>query len=217
MAHKLLYVILTLTTTFHKTLAGNQVGKAIGGSCQPKTPEPPVAGACVGQPQRQQRWACEDPRLQFPTVACLTADILLCGKVKDNWCVFYSFGALGYHARNYAAKDLIGRGITIHGAFDGKYEERVLAQKRFHLDDRNPNAQNLVRESIYVRRLSQAFASVCKDKAYLMIDRRDGLGGGGPGIFQAPWFPDNRPGADRQDNVWLNDEMPALQLNDKIN
>ncbi len=104
MTRTLVQLLLTLSTLILQTLAGG---------CQLKEPD-----AFEHRPLLGQRWACEDPQLQFPTVACLARDILTCGKVKDNWCVFYSMGAKGSDAQDYANEDLNGRGVTLHMAFD---------------------------------------------------------------------------------------------------
>jgi hypothetical protein len=79
MTRTLVQLLLTLSTLILQTLAGG---------CQLKEPD-----GFEHRPLLGQRWACKDPQLQFPTVACLARDILTCGKVKDNWCVFYSMGA----------------------------------------------------------------------------------------------------------------------------
>ena len=187
--------------------------QTLAGNCKSKIPD-----ACKHRPLPGQRWACEDPKLQFPTVACLAKDILTCGKVGKNWCVFYSMGAKGYDALAYANDEytgLNGVGVTFHMAFDDEYIERVIGESRFRIGDNAENAAHLTRANIYVRKLSQAFASVCTGNAFVMVLQRYGKGGG-VGAYQTPWAPSTRPVESRQDNVWENDEFPALQLNDKI-
>lgn len=201
MTRGLLHLFFILSTVILYTYAGG---------CVSKEPD-----ACPNRPRRGERWACEDPRLPFPTVAYLTKDILTCGKVGDKSYVFYSFGAKGFDARNYANNDLNGRGVTFHDAVEKDYILKVIGHARFSMTDKTRNGMNLNRQNIFVRKLSQAFASICKNDAFLMITKRDGKGSG-VRAYQTPWV-DGKPEQDRQDNVWENDEFPALQLNDKIN
>jgi len=163
------------------------------------------------------------PALTFPTVACLERDILTCGKVKQNSCVFYSFGALGTHARGFAENELGGNGITFKNALDDRYMAEVIQHPRFgdvaqaeFYGLRLVNSENLNRREIFVRKLAQSFASVCSDQAYLMVLHYNGMGGG-VGIYQGPWEPANKPMQDIKDNVWQKDEFPQLTKNNKIN
>ncbi len=205
MIRTLVHLLLVLTTLMLQTLAG---------SCQSKIPD-----ACIHRPLPGQRWACGDPKLQFPTVTCLTKDVLTCGKVKKNWCVFYSMGAVGTDALDYANDDMAGLngvGVTFHMALDDKYIKQVIGQERFRITDTtSKNAAHLNRQNIYVRKLSQVFASVCTENAFVMVLKRNGKSGG-VGAYQTPWVNLAKPVGDRHDNVWENDEFPPLQLNDKI-
>lgn len=204
-------MLLTFHTIIPLVLAGNALSNE------------PAPDACVNRPGIGQRWACQDPALTFPTVACLERDILTCGKVKQNSCVFYSFGALGTHARSFADDVLGGNGITFKNALDDKYMKEVIYHPRFgdvaqneYFAVRLVNSENLNRREIFVRKVAQAFASVCADQAYLMVLHYNG-DGGGVGIYQGPWEPENKPAEDIKDNVWMKDEFTRLTKNNKIN
>jgi hypothetical protein len=149
--------------------------------------------------------------------------ILTCGKVKQNSCVFYSFGAEGHQARAFADNELGGKGITFKNALDDKYMSTVIHHPRFgdiaqneYFALRLVNSENLNRREIFIRKLAQAFASVCSDQAYLMVLHYNGMGGG-VGIYQGPWERANKPPQDIKDNVWQKDEFPQLTQNNKIN
>ncbi len=121
-------------------------------------------------------------------------------------------GAKGIDARNFVAHDLNGRGVTFHAAVDRNYISDVM---RTHLTRTARNAVNMNREDIYIRKLSQAFASVCEGDAYLMVLKRNGQGGG-VGVFQTPWVADDKDPSDIRDNVWEDYEFPSLQLNMRV-
>jgi len=95
-------------------------------------------------------------------------------------------GRQGSDAQDYANEDLNGRGVTLYMAFDQDYIFRVIGQPRFRVIDQTQNAAHLNRQKIYVRKLSQAFASVCKGNAFLMVAKHNGIGGG-VGAYQNPW------------------------------
>lgn len=204
MTRNLLSILITLSGGIHPISAGNTGSKSLD--------------ACLNRPNPllNQRWACENPQLLFPTVACLTQDILTCGKVtKDKTCVFYSFGAQGSDAANYCSQDLEGVGIRFHEVLDDDYLKKVIGNPKFGLQQGKmpislpTNDQNLNRKDIYVRKLAQAFASVCQGEAFLMVLHYQG-DGGGIGIYQNPRDPDGTPECDKKDNVWQLDEFPSL-------
>ena len=210
-AEQIISVLFPIFLIFlHQTLAGNT----------PSNVNPNILplkdSVCAHRPSEGQRWACEDPQLTFPTVACLTRDVLTCGNVVGKSCVFYSFGAGGCAARDFAKTLVNGKGVTFHDALDTDYISEVLGVKKFHLIDATRNDQNLNRRNIYVRKLAQAFASVCGNtQAFLLVKHYQGQGGG-VGVYQTPWDPPTKHPIDIQDNVWLNDEFPSLQNNNKI-
>ena len=180
---------------------------------------------CVNGPGVGQRWACLDPALSFPTVAYLTRDMLTCGRVtQDKSCVFYSVGAKGDAPVDaFAANELGGKGISFKGAMGDDYIKQVANHPRWgdlreqgYYAKRLVNSGNLNRREIWNRKLAQAFASVCSDEAYLLVQRYRGAGGG-VGIYQIPKDRDNTPPWDVKDNVWVKDEFPALTMNNKIN
>ncbi len=192
----------------------------MGGLCQPKEPKKPIPQhedpyPCANRLSPSERWACEEDGLQFPTVECLVQDVITCGNVKDKSCVFYSMGAEGIDARTFAAQDLNGQGVTFHMALDGSYMKRVMDNPVFDIASSARNAGNLSRKDIYIRKLSQALASVCKNDAYLMVLKRNG-DGGGVGIHQTPWVHPKMPSRYMKDNVWEDHELPSLQLNDRV-
>ena len=177
----------------------------------------------MSRPGIGQRWACQDPALTFPTVACLARDILTCGMVKQKSCVFYSFGAEGSDARSFATNELGGRGVTFKDALGDDYVKDVVNDARFgDIGEKKlftkllVNSANLNRANIFVRKLSQAFASVCSDEAYLTILQYKGKGGG-IGIYQNPWVRPDKSARGIKDNVWMKDGFPSLTQNNKIN
>lgn len=211
MARTLLQLSFIFYTSVPHILAGNALSSE------------PFPEKCVNRPGIGQRWACQDPALTFPTVACLERDILTCGKVKQNSCVFYSFGAYGTDARSFAANELGGKGVTFKNALDDGYMDEVIHHPRFgdigqneYFAQRLVNSENLNWREILIRMVAQAFASVCSDQAYLMVLHYNGMGGGA-GIYQIPWVKENTPARDIKDNVWQKDEFPALTQNNKIN
>lgn len=210
MTWTLLHFLVTVYSIIPYVMAGNTFSSE------------PSPDKCLNTPNKllNQRWACEDPALTFPTVACLAKDILICGKVQRKSCVFYSFGAQGPDARDFCETGLGGIGITFRNALDDPYIKQVINHPRFGdigLQKlgavRQVNDQNLNRQNIFVRKLSQAFASVCYDQAYLMVLKYQGRG---VGIYQEAVEPPNKPTQDIKDNVWQNDEFPQLTQNDKI-
>ena len=87
--------------------------------------------------------------------------ILTCGKVKQNSCVFYSFGAEGHQARAFADNELGGKGITFKNALDDKYMSTVIHHPRFgdiaqneYFALRLVNSENLNRREIFIRKLA---------------------------------------------------------------
>ena len=124
-------------------------------------------------------------------------------------------GAKDFDAKNFVNNDLNGRGVTFPDAVEQDYITKVIGQERFRVTDGTRNGMRLNRQNIFVRKLSQAFASVCKGNAFLMVAQRNGKGGG-VGANQTSWVDPDKPAQNNQDNVWENDEFPALQRNDKI-
>lgn len=134
--------------------------------------------------------------------------------------MFYSFGGKASHAKGYAVNDLSGRGATFHMALDAAYMKRVLGVGTrdfdpFGLRDMTQNAFNLNRHDIWVRKLSQAFASVCGGDTFLMVDIYNGKEGG-LGIYQNPLPDDDVPLKYRKEQVWRSHEFPTLRHNDRV-
>ena len=196
---RLLFAIVAVLGYQHSTFV-------IG--CTPNTEPPrhpvPVSGrkVCAGKPTEGKQWACEEPYLAFPTVACLKADIITCGNMAaDNIrSVFYSFGpdiADAYRFRD----TLTPQGVTYQDVLDREYFETVLLPFGWK--------QYQEREQFLVQLISEAMASLSHGEAYLPILHYQG-DEGGVGAYQNP-LPD-----DWRTNIWKTNEFPTLQRNDEV-
>lgn len=84
----------------HPACAVNCNFLCCGNRVDPSDPNPPPKRYldCYNRPSGDKSWApdggwaCGIPKVDFPTVDCLTADMKACGNVGQN-SVFYSFGA----------------------------------------------------------------------------------------------------------------------------
>lgn len=155
-------------------------------------------------------WACDQSKVDFPTVECLAADMRSCGNVGPN-TVFYSFGAGTHDARDFR-DTLHPQGTMFNDAIDFYYMNYVINPvAKFGLSQAQVRgADGMNRHDILTARLCQALASTSSGSAYLVVKSYGGdpvaNQGGLPGIFQRPL-----PGP--QPNQWTTYELGTLQQN----
>lgn len=199
----LLY-LLSIHTTY--TLAGQCLSicrdpeDCPPGPAQPSE-SPPIWQTCPSGPANGAQWACQASDVDFPTVACLTADMRTCGLIGQGGrsTVFYSFGVATVQARTQFRDTLDPKGVMFNDALDEDYWNSVVNVPKFHMDIS-------ARMSILVARYAEAMATVSTGEVFLVVKAYDGQGGG-QGAYQKPLPGDNTP------NVWLLYEFPTLQRN----
>lgn len=165
-------------------------------------------------------WACDQSKVDFPTVDCLAADMRACGNVGNN-SVFYSFGAHTIDARPFR-DTLHPQGTMFNEALDDDYIKFIVnpANDQFYLsaiDVRGTSGLNLGmnRQDIWIARYSEAFAQVSTDTAYIVVLNYGGdpqyNRGGRPGSFQTPRPADLQRNPNPNQNIWGLYELPTLQ------
>ena len=170
------------------------------GPAQPSE-SPPIWQTCPSGPGDEAQWACQASNIDFPTVACLTADMTTCGLIGQGGrsTVFYSFGATTLQARTQFRDTLNPKGVMFNDALDDNYWNSVINVPNFHLD-------NAARMSVFVARYAEAMATVSTGEVFLVVKNYDGEGGG-QGAYQNPLPGTTTP------NVWRLYEFPTLQRN----
>ena len=169
--------------------------------CPPSSARPSDWQNCPSGPANGARWACQASNIDFPTVACLIADMRTCGLIGQGGrsTVFYSFGATTVDARTKVRDTLDPKGVLFNDALDEDYWNLVINVAKFHLyDDR--------RHAVFVARYAEAMATVSTGEVFLVVKNYNGAGGG-QGAYQNPL-----PG-DTNKNVWRSYEFPTLQRN----
>lgn len=175
-------------------------------------PTNPIYRPCPNRPTGQPAWkrwapaggwACDQSKVDFPTVECLAADMRSCGNMDGRSTVFYSFGASTPDARPFR-NTLQPQGTMFNDALDDYYFENVLRDvEKFGLTVPS-------RGAVLTARYAQAMASVSSGTAYLVVRSYGGdpvaNRGGRPGIFQNPLSPNDG-------NIWIPYEFGKLQQN----
>jgi hypothetical protein len=187
---------------------------AAAGSCfsdQSEDAQPAPAGptqarkTCPNGPPEGGLWACEDPRIDFPTVECLTADVKTCGIIGANnaQSVFYSFGV---DQNNIGAlRDrLTPPGNMYNDMLDDDYWNRVMFGRRDTFRLEIP-----ARLQVFIARSAEAYAAACSGEVLVYVGQRQGLSGG-MGAFQLP--DPSKPGP----NILRTYELPSLQRNSAV-
>ena len=138
-------------------------------------------------------WACDQSKVDFPTVECLVADMRACGNVGDN-SVFYSLGAHTGDARPFR-DTLDPPGTMFNDALDTWYSKYVINTiPKFGLVSTNTGTdtlnRGLTRKDIFTARWCEAMATLATGTAYVVIKNYNGDSvanqGGRPGVFQNP-------------------------------
>ena len=198
----LLY-LFSIHTTY--TLAGQCLSICRDpNDCPPSAAQPsespPIWQKCPSRPANGAQWACQASNIDFPTVACLIADMRTCGLIGQGSrsTVFYSFGATSVEARTRFRDTLDPKGVMFNDALDLDYWNWVVNVANLHMD-------NPVTRAVFVARYAEAMATVCTGEVFFVVKKYNG-DGGGQGAYQNP-LPGYRP------NVWRLYEFPTLQRN----
>lgn len=176
---------------------------------------------CEFRPSPPDRWACQSPELEFPTVDCIRKDLLICGNGMLRNPLFWSFGATVEDYRDFMSSLRLGF-VNYNLILGPEWFWDVFANPNFAVIPGTP------RFDLLVSRISMAWASICRGVAYLVVKQRNGTanfnprgdpGIGGPkgqGAYQYS-FPGltSRSGY-KQYNKWRVFEFPALQRNENI-
>ncbi len=203
----LLLYLFSIHTTY--TLAGQCLSICRDPDDCPPSPaqpseSPPIWQPCPGGPANGAQWACQASNIDFPTVACLTADMRTCGLIGQGGrsTIFYSFGATTVQARTRFRDTLDPKGAMFNDALDEDYWNSVINVVNFHMDDPD-------RQEVLVARYAEAMATVSTGEVFFVVKNYNG-DGGGQGAYQNPLPGDTKP------NVWRLYEFPTLQRNDLV-
>lgn len=200
------------------TLLAAHVMSATAGNCfsdqfwgvqrMPVKPFPP-GKICPGKPPKGERWACEDPSINFPTVDCLIADIKTCGIISNGHpTILFSFG-VGQGNIKKVRDQYNPLGNVYDDMLDNAYWASVMDKKTgsrgevFRLDIRE-------RLLVFLARSGEAIGAVASGDVLVYIGKRDGHGG--LGAFQQDDPEIRRDGP----NIFRTYELPALQRNSAV-
>ncbi|KAG8527934.1 uncharacterized protein KY384_006850 [Bacidia gigantensis] len=181
---------------------------------------------CNARPPNGQKWACEDDRLDFPTVDCLVQDIRTCDLLNKDGAptVFYSFGVATKDARPNVRDKLNPHGVMFNDGLmsDADFWPKVVAKDKFkiadptRMNDPSKRSNGLNRNDIFVARMSEALARASTNDVYVVYKAE--VAGGGKdgdlgGIYQLPLPIDlNNPDmVKRLPNAWRTWEFPTIQ------
>lgn len=193
--------IFLLSAYVAPTLAGNCLSA-------PRDPNdrPPLKEVWTPCKHRPKKWACEDRKIDFPTVECLRKDMQTCGNVGTGPRIFYSFGAKTVQVRKPVRDTKNPKGVMWNDALDNTYTDMLHArEKKFRLGLSS-------RQKVYNARYAEAFASLTKGEVFFGVanytgsDETGDEGPGGHGAYQNVKR-NHKP----EDNVWLQYEFPTLQ------
>jgi hypothetical protein len=165
-------------------------------------------------------WACAKAGMKFPTLACLEADMKLCGNINTGPSVFYSFGANAGPVRtNVAEKLLPNKGVMYNSVlgiewYDDMNKDRVevngvLKSRSIYwgLDTADGRVPFLSLATMAMARVSEGTVyMVSKSRTSANTESR-----GGQGAYQSP-----RVEHMGRESVWIDCESPELQRNPKI-
>lgn len=178
---------------------------------------------CRNTPTPPRQWACQDSRLQFPTVECIKKDMLTCGLVNESDPLFASFGASHRDLITFSSKVRHTQFVSFYNMMGPDWCAAVLPNPKYTMKDGSP------RELLFNIRLGQAFASVCRGNAFLIIPSLVGLadivpalrdeGFGRPfgkGAFRYPYKAEVSHMGFKRYNIWRDFEFPALQRNEIV-
>lgn len=189
----------TLVSLF--LILGAHVAPALAmGNClsTKRLPDPWIP--CKNTPGLLGKWACESSKIDFPTVECLKKDMETCGNVGSGPSIFYSFGAATVDVRKPVRDAMGANGVMWNDALDGTYVDMLKKQEpTFKMGTAGP------RQSLYVSRYAEAFASLSKGEVFFGVLNYNGEFGG-KGAYQ-----NVAAGHNPENNKWIQHEMPTLQ------
>ncbi|KAH6642048.1 hypothetical protein C7974DRAFT_384737 [Boeremia exigua] len=157
-----------------------------------------------------KKWACLDPKIDFPTVDCIAADIEACGTLAANPALFYSFGATTIEVRTKIRDTLTPRPVMFNDALPKDWDNKISAEPRFGLTQgkiADPGFQK--RYDAYVNRFSAAMAKAAKGEVIIVTQTRTSRNQG-EGAYSKP---DPQTPAE---NRWRVYEFPIAQRNPKV-
>jgi hypothetical protein len=186
--------------------------KAMAG-CIPSKPAKSVPGPqwlnkCPRGIPRQ--WACQDPKITFPTVDCIAADIEACGALENNPALFYSFGAKVDDVRTKVRDKLSPKPVMFNDVLPLDWEKRVIEHPRFGLvQGKIADPRYMERYDAYIHRRSAAMAQAAKGEVILVTLKRTSENTG-VGAYS---LPDPK---DCAENTWRVYEFPMAQRNSRV-
>jgi hypothetical protein len=155
-------------------------------------------------------WACLDPKIKFPTVDCIVADLKTCGTLDANPVLLYSFSATTVEVRTKVRDVLNPRPVMFNDALPDDWHNKIKVVKRFGLQQgkiADPNVNK--RNDAFVNRFSAALTKAAKGEVILVTKNRNS-DFGGSGAYSMP----NPKTA--KENVWRTYEFPLAQRNPAV-
>lgn len=181
--------------------------------CPPTTPAgPPVQPWLNKCPKGMpKQWACLDPKIEFPTVECIVADLKACGTLDNSRVLLYSYGATTVEVRE-KVRDTLGdpRPVMFNDALPTEWDKAIFNEPRFGLTQgkiADPDVNK--RNEAFVNRFSSALTVAAKGQVIMVTKSRDSKYGGS-GAYSKPNPADAKP------NVWRNFEFPLAQRNPDV-
>jgi hypothetical protein len=157
-----------------------------------------------------KKWACLDPKIDFPTVECIAADIIACGTLEKNPALFYSFGATTIEVRTKVRDKLNPKPVMFNDALPQDWDDKVTRDPRFGLlQGKIADPGYLARYDAYVNRFSAAMAKVAQGEVIVVTATRTSRNTGN-GAYS---LPDPQTPAE---NRWRLYEFPIAQRNPKV-
>ncbi|KAF1953008.1 hypothetical protein CC80DRAFT_494907 [Byssothecium circinans] len=206
-----------------QTLAGCNPSKSKPcppGSDIPLAPVPVPAPAPAPRPNEKwldkcpkgmpKAWACLDPKIKFPTVDCIVADIKTCGTLDANPVLLYSFGAATVNVRTKVRDVLNPRPAMWNNVLPNDWHVKMAKTERFALvQGKLPDPGADKRAEAFRNRFSAALTQAAKGEVILVtLDRNSQHGGSG--AYSIP------PPESTEPNVWRLYEFPMAQRNKDV-
>jgi hypothetical protein len=157
-----------------------------------------------------KQWACLDPKIEFPTVECIVADLKACGTLDKNPLLLYSFGATTVEVRTKVRDTMDPRPVMFNDALPLDWDQKIMGEERFGLKQgkiADPDVNK--RNDAFVQRFSAALAVAAKGDVMVVTRSRESKYGGS-GAYSKP-----NP-ADSKENVWRTYELPLAQRNEDV-
>ncbi|KAF3037187.1 hypothetical protein E8E12_001945 [Didymella heteroderae] len=157
-----------------------------------------------------KKWACLDPKIDFPTVDCIAADIVACGTLEKNPALFYSFGATTIEVRTEIRDKLSPKPVMFNDVLPQDWDDKITKEPRFGLlQGKIAEPGYMKRYDAYVNRFSAAMAKVAQGEVIIVTKTRISRNKG-DGAYS---LPDPQTPAE---NRWRLYEFPVAQRNPKV-